>query len=127
MQRYLRLQDDPSLRARTPFYLTAYAAYRYGYCTMAAESLGGHRIEIDSSVRRRDTRTVWAYRDGGKQIIAVIAKYVERRRRYRIALREHGVVVDTACSRALAVPCSGTPPPKVYISRSFQALCSLAI
>jgi hypothetical protein len=40
MQRYLRLQSDSTLRARMPFYMTAYRAYRYGYCTMAAESLG---------------------------------------------------------------------------------------
>jgi hypothetical protein len=40
MQRYLRLRSDSTLRARMPFYMTAYRAYRYGYCTMAAESLG---------------------------------------------------------------------------------------
>ena len=38
--RYLRLQADSSLRSRLGFYITAYKAYRLGYCTMATESLG---------------------------------------------------------------------------------------
>ena len=41
LDRYLRLQPDASLPSRIDFYLTAYKAYRFGYCTMAAESLGG--------------------------------------------------------------------------------------
>jgi hypothetical protein len=38
--RYLRLQADSSLRSRLAFYVTAYKAYRLGYCTMATETLG---------------------------------------------------------------------------------------
>ena len=38
--RYLRLQADPSLRSRLGFYITAYKAYRLGYCTMATETSG---------------------------------------------------------------------------------------
>ncbi len=40
LDRYLRLQPDPKLRARIPFYVAAYRAYRIGYCRMAADSLG---------------------------------------------------------------------------------------
>ena len=39
LDRYLRLQPDPKLRARIPFYVAAYRAYRIGYCRMAADSL----------------------------------------------------------------------------------------
>jgi hypothetical protein len=38
--RYLRLQPDPGLRARLPFYTTAYKAYRLGYCQLAIDTLG---------------------------------------------------------------------------------------
>lgn len=38
--RYLRLTSDSTLAARLPFYTTAYLAYRVGYCTLAAETLG---------------------------------------------------------------------------------------
>jgi hypothetical protein len=41
LDRYLQLQPDPKLRNRIPFYVTAYRAYRLGYCTMAADSLVG--------------------------------------------------------------------------------------
>jgi hypothetical protein len=40
LERYLRLQPDPTLRKRIPFYVTAYRAYRFGYCKMAVDSLG---------------------------------------------------------------------------------------
>lgn len=40
LDRYLRLQPDAKLYSRIGFYVTAYRAYRWGYCTMAAESLG---------------------------------------------------------------------------------------
>jgi hypothetical protein len=39
--RYLRLQFDPTIRSRLPFYLTAYRAYRAGYCKLAVDSLAG--------------------------------------------------------------------------------------
>jgi hypothetical protein len=39
--RYLRLQSDSTLTSRLPFYLTAYRAYRAGYCKLAADSLAG--------------------------------------------------------------------------------------
>ena len=38
--RYLRLQPDPGLRARLPFYVMAYKAYRLGYCQLAIDTLG---------------------------------------------------------------------------------------
>ena len=38
--RYLRVMFDATLTARLPFYTTAYLAYRTGYCTLAAETLG---------------------------------------------------------------------------------------
>jgi hypothetical protein len=38
--RYLRLHSDSTLRSRLDFYVTAYKAYRLGYCTMAIETLG---------------------------------------------------------------------------------------
>jgi hypothetical protein len=41
LDRYLRLQPDPKLRNRISFYVTAYRAYRIGYCTVAADSLVG--------------------------------------------------------------------------------------
>lgn len=40
INRYLRLQFDPTLRDRIGFYTTAYKAYRFGYCRMAIDSLG---------------------------------------------------------------------------------------
>jgi hypothetical protein len=40
LDRYLRLQPDPKLSNRIPFYMTAYRAYRLGYCTMAVDALG---------------------------------------------------------------------------------------
>jgi hypothetical protein len=41
IDRYVRLQFDPTLRDRIGFYTTAYKAYRFGYCRMAIDSLGG--------------------------------------------------------------------------------------
>ena len=38
---YLRLQNDPTLNDRLPFYRVAYLAYRIGYAAMSAESLAG--------------------------------------------------------------------------------------
>ena len=38
--RYTRLVPDNTLKKRLPFYSTAYLAYRIGYCTLAAETLG---------------------------------------------------------------------------------------
>ena len=40
IDRYMRLQFDPTLRDRIGFYTTAYKAYRSGYCRMAIDSLG---------------------------------------------------------------------------------------
>jgi hypothetical protein len=41
LDRYLRLQHDPGLRHRIPFYVTAYRAYRAGYCKLALEPVRG--------------------------------------------------------------------------------------
>jgi hypothetical protein len=53
-QRYTRLRPDPTLSRRLGFYTVAYLAYRIGYATMAAETLGdcvdGRRFQL---LRRR--------------------------------------------------------------------------
>jgi hypothetical protein len=48
--RYLHLLPDPRLKARLPFYITAYKAYRLGYCQLAIDTLGddpdGQRFRV---------------------------------------------------------------------------------
>lgn len=54
-ERYTRLLPDPTLKKRLPFYSTAYLAYRIGYSTLAAETLG------DTLDGRRFRRLVSTY------------------------------------------------------------------
>ena len=48
--RYLRIQHDPGLESRLSFYMTAYKAYRLGYCQLAIDTLGddpdGQRFRV---------------------------------------------------------------------------------
>ncbi|MCC6586263.1 MAG: hypothetical protein IT168_06045 [Bryobacterales bacterium] len=54
--RYLRRRRDPSLRRREAFYRVAYAAFRLGYTTMAAEALASSNAEEAARFRHDAAR-----------------------------------------------------------------------
>jgi len=47
---YARRARDAGVAARLPFYTVAYLAFRLGYCTLAAESIGGSRDGVGQRV-----------------------------------------------------------------------------
>jgi hypothetical protein len=53
LHRYARACGDTTIAARLPFYLAAYAAFRLGYTTLAAESLAGDEGRRFEAERQR--------------------------------------------------------------------------